>query len=82
MRAALEARDIGVVYRLLQRSGVTQSRIAALTGQSQPEVSEILSGRQVISYDLLSRIADGLGAPRGRLGLACHDAQARCLSIG
>ncbi len=73
MRAALRVRDIGGVYRLLQRAGVAQRRIAALTGQSQSDVSEILSGRQVISYDLLSRIADGLGVPRGYLGLAYHE---------
>jgi hypothetical protein len=33
-------------------------------------VSEILKGRQVIAYDVLARIADGLGIPRGYMGLA------------
>jgi transcriptional regulator with XRE-family HTH domain/tetratricopeptide (TPR) repeat protein len=70
MRAALATRDIGCVFRLLQRFGVSQRRIAALTGQSQSEVSEILGGRQVVSYDVLTRVADGLGVPRGHLGLA------------
>ncbi|MGH3754810.1 MAG: hypothetical protein ACRDRP_19345 [Pseudonocardiaceae bacterium] len=32
MRAALDARDVGMVYRLLGRAGVSQRRIAALTG--------------------------------------------------
>ena len=59
MRAALAARDIAGVFKLLQRTGVSQRHIAALTAQSQSEISEILAGRQVSSYDLLLRIADG-----------------------
>jgi transcriptional regulator with XRE-family HTH domain len=63
MRAALGARDIGAVYRLLGNAGVTQRRIAQLTGQAQSEVSEILKGRQVRDVQVLERIADGLGVP-------------------
>jgi transcriptional regulator with XRE-family HTH domain len=70
MRQALALRDIGTVFKLLQRHGLSQRRIAALTGQSQSEVSEILNGRQVVSYDVLLRICTGLGIQRGRLGLA------------
>lgn len=70
IRSVLRARDIGAVYRQLKRRGVSQRRIAGLTGQSQPEVSEIMNGRQVMAYDVLSRIADGLGVPRGLMGLA------------
>jgi transcriptional regulator with XRE-family HTH domain len=71
MREALAVRDIGAVYRLLQRYGVAQRRIAALTDQSQSEVSEIIAGRRVVSsYDVLVRISDGLGVPRGWMGLA------------
>ena len=77
MRAVLAARDIAGVFRLLQRVGVSQRRIAALTGQSQSEISEILGGRQVVSYDVLTRIADGLGVPRGQLGLAYDDLTAQ-----
>jgi len=76
MRAALAARDISTVYRLLRRVGVSQRQIAALTGQSQSEVSEILKGRQVMAYDVLARIADGLGVPRGYMGLAYDEATA------
>jgi len=73
MRQALARRDIAAAYRLLQRYGVSQRRIAALTEQTQGGVSEIIAGRRlVVSYDLLIRIADGLGIPRGWLGLA-HD---------
>src|SRR5207248_1425590 len=70
MRLALAVRDIGSVFRLLQQHGVSQRRIAALTGQSQSEISEILNGRQVMAYDVLARIAGGLGIPRGYMGLA------------
>jgi transcriptional regulator with XRE-family HTH domain len=76
MRAALAARDISTVYRLLRRVGVSQRQIAAMTGQSQSEVSEILKGRQVMAYDVLARIADGLSIPRGFMGLAYDEATA------
>jgi transcriptional regulator with XRE-family HTH domain len=70
MREALARRDLTTVYHRLQRVGISQRRIAALTGQSSSEVYEILKGRKVMAYDLLARIADGLGVPRGYLGLA------------
>jgi transcriptional regulator with XRE-family HTH domain len=76
MRAALAARDIAAVFKLLQRVGISQRRIAALTGQSQSEISEILAGRNVVSYDVLTRIADGLGVARGNLGLAYDESTA------
>jgi transcriptional regulator with XRE-family HTH domain len=69
MRAVLAARDIGTVYRLLGRRDVSQRQIAQLTDQSQSEVSEILSGRQVGNVWVLERIADGLGIPRAWMGL-------------
>jgi transcriptional regulator with XRE-family HTH domain len=64
MRAALNARDIGTVYRLLGRLGVSQRQIAQRTGQAQSEVCEILHGRQVCNVRVLERIAGGLGIPR------------------
>ncbi len=70
VRAALAARDVGTLYRLLQRLGVTQREIARLTGQSQPEVYEILKGRKVRDVWVLERITDGLGIPRARMGLS------------
>lgn len=70
MLTILETRDIAGLYRLLQNRGVSQRRIAALTGQQQSEVSEILNGRVVHNYDLLVRICGGLGIPRHRMGLA------------
>ena len=76
MREALAQRDVSEIYRQLRRHGVSQRQIAASTGQSQSEVSEILKGRQVMAYDVLSRIADGLGVPRGYMGLAYDGATA------
>src|SRR5262249_61585663 len=70
MRAALAKRDIPMVYRLLQKLGFSQQQIAAMTGQTQPEVSTIIHGRRVTAYHVLSRIADGLGVPRGYMGLS------------
>ncbi|MGB8199822.1 MAG: helix-turn-helix transcriptional regulator [Pseudonocardiaceae bacterium] len=76
MKRALAARDISSVYRLLRRVGISQRHIAALTGQSQSEISEILKGRQVMAYDVLVRISGGLGIPRGYMGLAYDPATA------
>ena len=76
MKQALADHDISSVYRLLRRVGISQRQIAALTGQSQSEVSEILKGRQVMAYDVLARISNGLGIPRGYMGLAYADAAA------
>jgi transcriptional regulator with XRE-family HTH domain/tetratricopeptide (TPR) repeat protein len=76
MRDALAQRDVSEIYRQLRRHGVSQRQIAASTGQSQSEVSEILKGRQVMAYDVLARIADGLGIPRGYMGLAYDGATA------
>jgi transcriptional regulator with XRE-family HTH domain len=59
MRAALDARGIGTVYRLLGQAGMSQRRIAQLTGQAQSEVCEILAGRRVRDVEVLERIADG-----------------------
>ena len=70
VRRLLAERDIAALYRVLKDAGVTQRQIAELTGQSQSEVSEILAGRRVLAYDLLVRIAEGLGIPRELMGLS------------
>ncbi|MGQ0774327.1 MAG: helix-turn-helix domain-containing protein [Pseudonocardiales bacterium] len=80
MKRALVGRDVSSVYRLLRRVGISQRQIAALTGQSQSEVSEILKGRQVMAYDVLARISDGLGIPRGYMGLAYDKATAKSVA--
>jgi transcriptional regulator with XRE-family HTH domain len=81
MRAALARRDLATVYRRLQAAGISQRRIAALSGQSPSEVYEILNGRQVMAYDVLVRIADGLGIPRGYLGLAYDESTDMALEV-
>jgi transcriptional regulator with XRE-family HTH domain/tetratricopeptide (TPR) repeat protein len=70
MRRSLAERDLAGVFRLLRRVGISQRAVAAATGMSPSEVYEVLHGRKVMAYDVLCRIADGLGVPRGRLGLA------------
>jgi len=76
MRAILAERDITELYLALKDAGLTQRQIAELTGQSQSEVSDILDGRRVISYDLLVRIAEGLSIPRELMGLSYGDRDA------
>ncbi|MGH4023918.1 MAG: helix-turn-helix domain-containing protein, partial [Pseudonocardiaceae bacterium] len=74
MRAAIARHGFGTVYQALRdEQGLSQRRIANLTGQSQSEVSEILSGRQVLMYSVLRRIVTGLAIPPEIAGLSCHD---------
>ncbi|WBB94500.1 helix-turn-helix transcriptional regulator [Verrucosispora sp. WMMC514] len=74
IRAALVARDIGALFRLIARhTGASQTRIGAAVGLEQGYVSRIVAGRRVTSIDVLERIADGCGMPdesRMTLGLA------------
>ena len=75
LRAGLAVQDVQALFRWLQARGWSQAQIGAATGQSQPEVSAILKGRQVKAYAVLLRIAQGLRIPPGymRLGgcVAC-----------
>lgn len=68
VREACAERDIAGIFRL-RPSGMTQRRLAELVGMSQSEVADILAGRQVKSYDVFMRIAEGLAIPRGMMGL-------------
>jgi hypothetical protein len=70
LRPDLARQDVAALYRFLQRRGWSQNQIGQATGQSQPEVSMILKGRRVTSYEVLARVADGLAMPRGYLGLS------------
>jgi transcriptional regulator with XRE-family HTH domain len=79
MRRALAVRDLGTVFRLLQKQGVSQRVIAGSTGMSTSEVYEVLRGRRVMAYDVLCRVADGFGIERGYLGLAFDDETAQFL---
>src|SRR3978361_126638 len=81
MKRALADRDISSVYRLLRKVVISQRHISACAGQSPSEVSEILKGRQVMAYDVLVRISDGLGIPRGYMGLAYDEATAARVAV-
>jgi transcriptional regulator with XRE-family HTH domain len=81
-RRALAARDLAAVFRLLRAAGTSQRAIAALTGLAPSEVYEIGHGRRVMAYDVLCRIADGLGVPRGYLGLAYDSETAAFVAAG
>ena len=72
LQAVLIGHDIGALYRALHEAGMAQRRIAALTGTTQPQVADIMTGRRarVIAYDVLVRNAEGLGIPRERMGLS------------
>jgi hypothetical protein len=76
-RAALAARDVGAVYRLLQRQGVPQREIARRAGQSQSEVSEILRGRRVRDVLVLGFVntnaGGGLVSDAGRLTAVLYE---------
>ena len=56
MWRALVERDISRVFQLLVDSGMAQRKVAELVGMSQSEVSEILSGRRVMAYDVFSEL--------------------------
>lgn len=74
MRVALAAHDLRSVFLFLHQRGFSQRRIGGLTGQSQSEISAICNdGREVGTYGVLLRIADGLGIPRGYMGLGRYD---------
>ncbi|MGH3775428.1 MAG: helix-turn-helix domain-containing protein [Pseudonocardiaceae bacterium] len=75
MRTVLRRRDIGAMFRLVQRyGGVSQSRLAVATGLLQGRISEIIKGTRIVtSLEVFERISDGLGMPddaRIMLGLA------------
>ncbi len=75
VRAALARHDFSAVYRTLKdEAGLSQRLIAGLTGQSQSEVSEILSGRRVLTYSVLERLVGGLSIPPQLAGMSWCDA--------
>lgn len=74
-RLALQARDVGAVFRLVQQyGGHSQGKIAAAVDMTQSRVNEIINGRRTVKeLDVFERVADGLAMPddaRHLLGLA------------
>jgi transcriptional regulator with XRE-family HTH domain len=84
VRTALAGHDIGALFRVLREHGWTQREIARATGMAQPSVCEIVQGRRVIGFQVLVRIADGLGIPRElmRLGADQGSAYADVTKLG
>jgi transcriptional regulator with XRE-family HTH domain len=70
IRLVLAARDVSALFRILMGHGLSQRRISERVGIAQSEVSEIIRGRHVQSYDVLVRIANGLDVPHSWMGLA------------
>lgn len=72
--AACRRRDLGAIIRILGTHGVTQGRIAELTGIGQGRLSEWAGGRRAPkATSTFEAFADGLGLPpaaRQALGLA------------
>ncbi|MDG4807198.1 hypothetical protein O7634_10610 [Micromonospora sp. WMMD1120] len=70
IRVFLKRRDIAATFRFLHARGVSYGTIAALVGVSANRAAEITKGRrQVTAYEVLERIAVGLGIPRAVMGL-------------
>ncbi|MER5631251.1 helix-turn-helix domain-containing protein [Streptomyces nitrosporeus] len=72
VRAALIEHDFAAVFALTKKwGGLSQNRIASACQLTPGKVSTIVSGAQrVTSFEVVCRIADGLGIPGGLLGLA------------
>jgi hypothetical protein len=75
VRCALEARDFGLLFRLVRKYvRGSQTQIGIAVGLTQATVSQVMAGRrQVTALDVIERIADGLAMPdtaRLVLGLA------------
>ncbi|GAA2047305.1 hypothetical protein GCM10009839_60400 [Catenulispora yoronensis] len=69
--AACTAHDIGAVFALAERYGLSRSAISRMTEIKTDHVREIINGRRLIeSFAVYERIADGLGIPGAMLGLA------------
>lgn len=73
MYHACVSRDITALFRAVVAAGMRHRELAELVGMGQSEISEILAGRRVSSYEVLLRVADGLGVKRGIMGLAYTD---------
>lgn len=74
LRAYLAERDITALFQFLRAHGWSKGSISIATGMSETRVRSVYQGKQfVTSYDVLLRIADGLGIPRGLVGLGSSD---------
>ncbi|MEV6671686.1 hypothetical protein [Streptomyces sp. NPDC051162] len=70
MIAACRARDFGRIFKLANRAGFSNARIARLVDITQSRVGEVITRRQIKDMDVIERVADGLRIPGHMLGLA------------
>ncbi|MGH3906502.1 MAG: helix-turn-helix domain-containing protein [Pseudonocardiaceae bacterium] len=71
LRAALAGRELGPVFDAVNaEAGLSYREIGRRTGTCESVIYEIRQGRVVESYDVLVRIAEGLGIPREFLGIS------------
>ncbi|MFJ4676489.1 hypothetical protein [Kitasatospora sp. NPDC088783] len=73
LRLALGEHDFAAAFGLIKKyGGYSQNRIAAACRLTPGKVSTIMSdpAKRITSYEVIARIADGLGAPGHCLGLA------------
>ncbi|WP_217169992.1 helix-turn-helix domain-containing protein [Streptomyces sp. AC512_CC834] len=72
VKRALEEHDFAAAFSLFKKwGGLSQNRIAAACQLTPGKVSTIIGGQQqVTSFDVICRIADGLGIPGRLVGLA------------
>ncbi|OKI50968.1 helix-turn-helix domain-containing protein [Micromonospora sp. CB01531] len=72
--SALRDHDISLLFRFLRSQGYSRSHLAGCTGLAETRVRAISNGsQQVTAYEVLERIAEGLGIPRHMMGLAFDD---------
>ncbi|MFE4633127.1 helix-turn-helix domain-containing protein [Streptomyces sp. NPDC056773] len=79
LRLALVEHDFAAAFRLIKKyGGLSQNRIASACQLTPGKVSTITSGSQkVVSFDVIARIADGLGIPGHFVGLAARPWEGR-----
>jgi transcriptional regulator with XRE-family HTH domain len=74
MQEACAVRDIGAIVRVLNKYGISQGKISALTGIAQGRLSEYKNGKRIATaHTTFESMADGLNMPaqlRRALGLA------------
>ncbi|MGV9680760.1 hypothetical protein ACWDSJ_36285 [Nocardia sp. NPDC003482] len=80
MRRALAVRNFAKVFTILKTKQFSQRAILRLTNLSSATFHAIVrEGRDVKDIEVLTRIADGLGFPRGYIGLAYDGTTQRLL---
>ncbi|RPE33222.1 helix-turn-helix domain-containing protein [Kitasatospora cineracea] len=73
MRAILRARDIGALFELLNKRGISTRRLAAAANISQGRLYDYVKGKvRVEKLSMFEQLADAFGIPGALLGLAAR----------